>query len=208
MKIAKQNLLSLKKYVRNVNAHSLQAGKHGKAFEMFLADMFNFPKHEQHNAKIDFPLEIVAQGNVPTELQADWEVKFYNIKRKSSIMLGDVRRKLDCMKSGMILVVGFYDGSPENLVKIEFFKLKRNWKMLEMWQIWKETADFVKDRTKSIEQGRKRCKEVNRLGDGAMRIENLSRPERWSESKQRIETEARQVSLTINLTKIKPIASI
>jgi hypothetical protein len=208
MKIAKKDLLSLKKYVRNVNVHSLQAGKHGKAFEMFLADMFKFPKYEQHNAKIDFPLEIVIQGNVPKELQADWEVKFYNIKRKSSVMLGDVRRKLDCMKSGMILVVGFYDGSPENLVKIEFFKLKRNWKMLEMWQIWKDTADFVKDRTKSIEQGRKRCKEVNRLGDGTIKIENLSRPERWSESKQRRETEARQVSLTINLKKIKPIVSI
>jgi len=208
MKIAKKDLLSLKKYVRNVNAHSLQAGKHGKAFEMFLADMFKFPKYEQHNAKIDFPLEIVTQGNVPKELQADWEVKFYNIKRKSSVMLGDVRRKLDCMKSGMILVVGFYNGSPENLVKIEFFKLKRNWKMLEMWQIWKDTADFVKDRTKSIEQGRKRCKEVNRLGDGTIKIENLSRPERWSESKQRRETEARQVSLTINLKKRKPIVSI
>lgn len=195
----------MKKFVRNANAHSQSKGRHGKAFEDFLTEQFNFPKYEQHTAEVDFPAEIVAQGNVPEELQGNWEVKYYNIKT-NSISLGDVERKLKSFNKGLILVVGLYDGDPSNLVDIKFCKIRRNKEILKMKKIWTHASQYVKDRANSLTKTREFCKSINRLHNGIFSLGNISREERWSNTQQKWLNEARAITLRAKLTELPEIA--
>lgn len=204
MKIAQKSFTKMSQYVRNISVHNKQKGKHGKAFEKFLADYFCFPTHEQHNAEVDFPVEIVSQGDVPSNLIGDWEVKYYN-KNKSHIALGDIERKIQSIDKGLILVLGFYDETPDNLVNVKFYKITPNKQFSEMRKIWLDTCEYIKDRSNPIEKTKEKCKKINRLSQGAFSLCNNSRPERWSETKQRWETEARQCSLQLNLSQVAPM---
>ena len=104
------------------------------------------------------------------------------------------------------MVIGFYDGSPENLIDVKFIKIKMNSEILKMKKVWLEADEFVKDRNNSLEATKDLCKVVNRLHNGAFKIANLSRSERWSNSQQKWQNGARQTSLTLNLRKIATIA--
>ena len=205
MKLLQKNYSKIRKHIRNIKAHNKQKGKHGKAFENFLAEQFNFPKYEQHNAEVDFPAEIVAQGNVPEELQGNWEVKYYNIKT-NSINLGDVERKLKSFNKGLILVVGLYDGDPSNLVDIKFCKIRRNKEILKMKKIWTLASQYVKNRAFSIDETRELCRSINEMHHGTFSLNNNSREERWSNSQQRWQNEARQVSLRAKMSQLPQIA--
>jgi hypothetical protein len=204
MKLKTNSFAKMKQYVRNISVHNKQKGKHGKAFEKFLADYFCFPTYEQHNAEVDFPIEVVSQGNVPSNLIGDWEVKYYN-KNKAHVALGDIERKIQSIDKGLILAIGLYDETPENLVGVKFYKITPNKQFLTMRKIWLDTCKYIKDRSNSIHQTKEKCKKINRLSQGAFSVCNTSRPERWSESKQRWETEARQCSLQLNLSQIAPM---
>lgn len=204
MKLKNHSFTKMKQYVRNISVHNKQRGKHGKAFERFLADYFGFPAYEQNNAKVDFPVEIVSQGNVPSNLIGDWEVKYYN-KNKSQIALGDIERKIQSIDKGLILVIGLYDETPEKLVDVKFYKITPNKQFLAMRKIWLDTCEYIKDRSNPIELTKEKCKKINRLSKGAFSLCNTSRPERWSETKQRWETEARQCSLQLNLGCVAPM---
>jgi hypothetical protein len=207
MKIIEEKSYSqIEKHLRNVNAHNKQMGKHGKPFEKYLEDYFKFPVHDQHKDAVDFRKEIVEQGNVPESLIGDWEVKYYDIKRKD-IMLGDVERKLLAIKKDLILVVGFYDRTPDKLVDVKFYKLSVNPEIEKMEKIWLETASFVKDYSNTLEETKEEVKSINRLNRGsAFRLANNSLPDRWSPSKCKMEKEKRQINLCINLRKLEPIA--
>ena len=205
MKLLQKNYSKIKKHIRNINAHNKQMGKHGKAFENFLAEEFNFPRYEQHNAEVDFPAEIVAQGNVPEALQGNWEVKYYNIKT-NSINLGDVERKLKSFNKGLILVVGLYDGDPSNLVDIKFCKIRRNKEILKMKKIWTLASQYVKNRAFSIDETRELCRSINEMHHGTFSLNNTSREERWSNSQQRWQNEARQISLRARMSQLPQIA--
>ena len=204
MKLLQKNYSKIKKFVRNANAHSQSKGRHGKAFEDFLTEQFNFPKHEQHTAEVDFPAEIVAQGNVPEELQGNWEVKYYNVKT-DVINLGDVERKLKSFNKGLILVVGLYDGDPSNLVDIKFCKIRRNKEILKMRKIWTHASKYVKDRANSLTKTREFCKSINRLHNGIFSLGNISREERWSDTQQKWLNEARAITLRAKLTALPEI---
>ena len=204
MKIAPKSFAKMKQYVRNVSVHNKQRGKHGKAFERFLSDYFCFPAYEQNNAKVDFPVEVVSQGGVPSQLIGDWEVKYYDIKRQN-ILLGDIKRKVDSFKKGLILVVGFYDGSPENLVEVKFYKIRTNVEILKMRKIWLQVDEYIKDKSNPINKTREMCSNLNRVHNGAFSVTNLSRDSRWSNSKQKWQNEARQTSLSLNLKKLTPM---
>ena len=204
MKIAPKSFTKIKQYVRNISVHNKQRGKHGKAFERFLADYFGFPAYEQNNAEVDFPVEVVSQGGVPSQLIGDWEVKYYDIKRQN-ILLGDIKRKVDSFKKGLILVIGFYDGSPENLVEVKFYKIRTNVEILKMRKIWLQVDEYIKDKSNPINKTREMCSNVNRVHNGAFSVTNLSRDSRWSNSKQKWQNEARQTSLSLNLKKLTPM---
>jgi hypothetical protein len=85
MKIAKTKMNRIAKFCNNVS--SVSKTDHGKVLEMFLSWVYKLPKYDQYKAKIDFPKEIIAQGNVPPEWVADWEVKYYNIKTGRSFLV-------------------------------------------------------------------------------------------------------------------------
>jgi len=204
MKLLKKDFAKMKQQVRNISVHNKQKGKHGKAFERFLADYFCLPTYEQYNAEVDFPVEVVSQGNVPSNLIGDWEVKYYN-KNNGQIALGDIERKIQSIDKGLILVIGFYDETPENLVDVKFYKITPNKQFLAMRKIWLDTCEYIKDRSNSIDQTKEKCKKINRLSKGAFSVCNTSRPERWSETKQRWEAEARQCSLQLNLRQFAPM---
>jgi len=177
---------------------------HGKSLEMFLADHFDFPEYDQYKSKVDFPKEIVAQGNVPSDWVADWEVKYYNIK-SSVIMLGDLERKMQCLKDGLVIVIGLYDGTPDNLVDIKFIKIKADNSLLKHFNTWKKASEFVKDRDNTIEETRQFVKNINAKIKSKFFVSNTSMQNRWSTSKGIMRGEARQVSLSIsskNLMKI------
>lgn len=205
MKLLQKNYSKIKKHIRNINAHNKQKGKHGKAFENFLAEQFNFPKYEQHNAEVDFPAEIVAQGNVPEEFQGNWEVKYYNIKT-DYISLGDVERKLKSFNKGLIVVVGSYDGDPSNLVDVQVFKIKTNKEILKMKKIWIQASQYVKNRAFSLDKTKELCSSINKMHHGTFSLNNTSREKRWSNSKQRWENEARQISLRAKMSQLLQIA--
>jgi len=205
MKLAQKSFPKMKQYVRNISVHNKQRGKHGKAFERFISDYFGFPTHEQHNPQVDVPEEIVCQGGVPKKLIGDWEVKYYNIKSKE-IQLGDIARKLKTIKKGLVLVIGFWDGTPENLVDVKFYRIRTNVEILKMKKVWLQTSDFVKDKSNPIEETRELCKVVNRLHKGAFSVMNLSRNKRFSNSSQKWQNEARQVTLTAKINRLTQIA--
>ena len=147
----------------------------------------------------------MAQGNVPEELQGNWEVKYYNIKT-NSINLGDVERKLKSFNKGLILVVGLYDGDPSNLVDIKFCKIRRNKEILKMKKIWTLASQYVKNRAFSIDETRELCRSINEMHHGTFSLNNNSREERWSNSQQRWQNEARQVSLRAKMSQLPQIA--
>ena len=206
MKLLQKNYSKIGKHIRNINAHNKQKGKHGKAFENFLAEQFNFPMHQQHNEEVDFPVDVVAQSDAPEELVGDWEVKYYSSKNICSLQLGDVKRKLKSFAKGLIIVLGIYDGDPSNLVDVQFFKIKRNKEIQKMKTIWSKASDYVKDRANSIEKTRELCRSINSMHKGAFYLNNLCRQERWSNSKQKWENEARQIALNVKLSELQQIA--
>lgn len=195
MKIAKKHMNRIAQYSRNLNVHN--KGGHGKCLENFLADHFGFPQYDQYKGKVDFPKEVVEQGNVPSEWVADWEVKYYNIKT-SRIILGDLERKMECLKNGLVIVIGFYDGTPDNLVDIKFIKAKADNDLLKHFNAWKKVSEFVKDRSNSLEDTREFVKVVNSRIKSKFSVNNTSREIRWSNSQGKMIGEARQVSLSIN----------
>lgn len=202
MKIAKKEMNRITQYSRNLSVHN--KGGHGKSLERFLSDYYGFPEHDQYKGKVDFPKEIVEQGNVPSEWVADWEVKYYNIKT-DVIILGDLERKMKCLKSGLVIVIGFYDGTPDNLIDIKFIKTKADNDLIKNFKVWKEASQFVKDRSNSIEETREFVKRTNARVQSKFSVSNLSRKVRWSNSQGKMMGEARQVSLTItqkNLMKL------
>jgi len=202
MKIAKTQMNRISKFATNSSPRSKTG--HGKSLEMFLADHFDFPEYDQYKSKVDFPKEIVAQGNVPSDWVADWEVKYYNIK-SSVIMLGDLERKMQCLKDGLVIVIGLYDGTPDNLVDIKFIKIKADNSLLKHFNTWKKASEFVKDRDNTIEETRQFVKNINAKIKSKFFVSNTSMQNRWSTSKGIMRGEARQVSLSIsskNLMKI------
>lgn len=203
MKIAQNRMNEIAKYSRNLNAHN--KGGHGKFLEMFLADHYNFPQYNQYKSKVDFPKEIVEQGNVPSEWVADWEVKYYNIN-SSVIILGDLERKMKCLKNGLVIVIGFYDGTPDNLVDIKFIKVKADTSLLKNYNAWKEVSRFVKDRGNSIESTREKVKQINSTTRSEFFVSNLSRKSRWSNSQGKMLGEARQVALCISTKNLKSLS--
>ena len=84
------------------------------------------------------------------EWVADWEIK-YNINTPV-VMLGDLERKMECLKNGLVIVIGFYDGTPDNLVDIKFIKAKANNNLIKYFDAWKKVSQFVKNRENSIEE--------------------------------------------------------
>ena len=202
MKIAKTQMNRISKFATNSSPRSKTG--HGKSLEMFLADHFDFPEYDQYKSKVDFPKEIVAQGNVPSDWVADWEVKYYNIK-SPVIMLGDLERKMQCLKDGLVIVIGLYDGTPDNLVDIKFIKIKADNSLLKHFNTWKKASEFVKDRDNTIEETRQFVKNINAKIKSKFFVSNTSMQNRWSTSKGIMRGEARQVSLSIsskNLMKI------
>lgn len=202
MKIAKTQMNRISQFATNSSLRSKTG--HGKSLEMFLADHFDFPEYDQYKSKVDFPKEIVAQGNVPSDWVADWEVKYYNIK-SSVIMLGDLERKMQCLKDGLVIVIGLYDGTPDNLVDIKFIKIKADNSLLKHFNTWKKASEFVKDRDNTIEETRQFVKNINAKIKSKFFVSNTSMQNRWSTSKGIMRGEARQVSLSIsskNLMKI------
>lgn len=202
MKIAKKEMNKITQYSRNLSVHS--KGGHGKSLEMFLSDYYGFPEHDQYKGKVDFPKEIVEQGNVPSEWVADWEVKYYNIKT-SGIMLGDLERKMKCLKDGLVIVIGFYDGTPDNLIDIKFIKAKADNDLIKNFKAWKEASQFVKNKSNSIEETKEFVISLNARIKSQFHVTNNSRPRKWSNSKGKIINEARQVNLSItqkNLMKL------
>jgi len=202
MKIAKTQMNRISQFATNSSPRSKTG--HGKSLEMFLADHFDFPEYDQYKSKVDFPKEIVAQGNVPSDWVADWEVKYYNIK-SSVIMLGDLERKMQCLKDGLVIVIGLYDGTPDNLVDIKFIKIKADNSLLKHFNTWKKASEFVKDRDNTIEETRQFVKNINAKIKSKFFVSNTSMQNRWSTSKGIMRGEARQVSLSIsskNLMKI------
>ena len=202
MKIAKTQMNRISQFVTNSSPRS--KGGHGKSLEMFLADHFDFPEYDQYKSKVDFPKEIVAQGNVPSDWVADWEVKYYNIK-SPVIMLGDLERKMQCLKDGLVIVIGLYDGTPDNLVDIKFIKIKADNSLLKHFNTWKKASQFVKDRDNTIAETRQFVKNINAKIKSEFFVSNTSMQNRWSTSKGIMRGEARAVNLSItskNLMKI------
>ena len=202
MKIAKTQMNRISKFATNSSPRSKTG--HGKSLEMFLADHFDFPEYDQYKSKVDFPKEIVAQGNVPSDWVADWEVKYYNIK-SPVIMLGDLERKMQCLKDGLVIVIGLYDGTPDNLVDIKFIKIKADNSLLKHFNTWKKASQFVKDRDNTIEETRQFVKNINAKIKSEFFLANTSIENRWSTSKGIMRGEARAVNLSItskNLMKI------
>lgn len=201
MKIAKTKMNRIAKFCNNVSSASKT--DHGKVLEMFLSWVYKLPKYEQYKAKIDFPKEIITQGNVPSEWVADWEVKYYNIKT-GQILLGDVVRKLECLQKGMVLVLGFYDQTPENLIDVVFIKLDSNKTKLtkKVINVFKEASNFVKNRENSIEETKEYVKQINAQINSSFYLSNTSMPPRFSNSKNRMLPEARAVSLSISTKKL------
>ena len=202
MKIAKTQMNRISQFATNSSPRSKTG--HGKSLEMFLADHFDFPEYDQYKSKVDFPKEIVAQGNVPSDWVADWEVKYYNIK-SSVIMLGDLERKMQCLKDGLVIVIGLYDGTPDNLVDIKFIKIKADNSLLKHFNTWKKASQFVKDRDNTISETRQFVKNINAKIKSKFFVSNTSMQNRWSTSKGIMRGEARQVSFSIsskNLMKI------
>ena len=202
MKIAKTQMNRISQFVTNSSPRSKTG--HGKSLEMFLADHFGFPEYDQYKSKVDFPKEIVAQGNVPSDWVADWEVKYYNIK-SSVIMLGDLERKMQCLKDGLVIVIGLYDGTPDNLVDIKFIKIKADNSLLKHFNAWKKASQFVKDRDNTIAETRQFVKNINAKIKSEFFVSNTSMQNRWSTSKGIMRGEARAVNLSItskNLMKI------
>ena len=202
MKIAKTQMNRISKFATNSSPRSKTG--HGKSLEMFLADHFDFPEYDQYKSKVDFPKEIVAQGNVPSDWVADWEVKYYNIN-SPVIMLGDLERKMQCLKDGLVIVIGLYDGTPDNLVDIKFIKIKADNSLLKHFNTWKKASQFVKDRDNTIEETRQFVKNVNAKIKSEFFVSNISRKNRWSTSKGTMQGEARQVSLSIKANDLMKI---
>ena len=201
MKIAKTQMNRISQFV---NSSAISKGGHEKSLEMFLADHFDFPEYDQYKSKVDFPKEIVAQGNVPSDWVADWEVKYYNIN-SPVVILGDLERKMQCLKDGLVIVIGLYDGTPDNLVDIKFIKIKADNSLLKHFNTWKKASQFVKDRDNTIEETRQFVKNVNAKIKSEFFVSNISRKNRWSTSKGTMQGEARQVSLSIKANDLMKI---
>ena len=202
MKIAKTQMNRISQFATNSSPRSKTG--HGKSLEMFLADHFDFPEYDQYKSKVDFPKEIVAQGNVPSDWVADWEVKYYNIN-SPVIMLGDLERKMQCLKDGLVIVIGLYDGTPDNLVDIKFIKIKADNSLLKHFNTWKKASQFVKDRDNTIAETRQFVKNVNAKIKSKFFVSNTSMQNRWSTSKGIMRGEARQVSLSIKANDLMKI---
>ena len=201
MKIAKTQMNRISQFIKS---SSISKGGHGKSLEMFLADYFGFPEYDQYKSKVDFPKEIVAQGNVSSDWVADWEVKYYNIN-SPVVILGDLERKMQCLKDGLVIVIGLYDGTPDNLVDIKFIKIKADNSLLKHFNTWKKASEFVKDRGNTIEETRQFVKNVNAKIKSEFFVSNISRKNRWSNSKGTMQGEARQVSLSIKANDLMKI---
>ena len=202
MKIAKTQMNRISQFATNSSPRSKTG--HGKSLEMFLADHFDFPEYDQYKSKVDFPKEIVAQGNVPSDWVADWEVKYYNIN-SPVVILGDLERKMQCLKDGLVIVIGLYDGTPDNLVDIKFIKIKADNSLLKHFNTWKKASQFVKDRDNTIAETRQFVKNVNAKIKSKFFVSNTSMQNRWSTSKGIMRGEARQVSLSIKANDLMKI---
>jgi hypothetical protein len=196
MKIAKQKMNRMKHICNIPRTHG--STTHGKFLEMFLSDLYKFPEYEQYNGKVDFPKEIVSQGEVPREWVGDWEVKYYNIK-STHIKLGDVVRKSQCLKKGLILVIGFYDGDPKNLIDVVFIRAKASAKLIKYFDEWKKASEFVKDKNNTLEQTKQYVKQTNARIKNEFYLVNTSAKPRYSNSKGRWLDETRSLTLGISL---------
>lgn len=215
MKLLKKDFVKVNEYakqIRNgiVHAQGTKNKRHGKALEMFLAEHFNLVDengnpYDQFGAKVDFPKEVVERGNVPQEWVADWEVKYYN-KNSTTIFLGDAERKMSSMKNGLVLVVGLYDGSPENIVDIQFIKIQNKRNIVSHFRAWKEASKYVKDRGNTIEETKQFVKRINNQVNSYLFLANTSRQERYSNSKGKWENEARAVQLCVYSKNLSQLA--
>jgi hypothetical protein len=116
-----------------------------------------------------------------------------------------VVRKLECLQKGMVLVLGFYDQTPENLIDVVFIKLDSNKTKLtkKVINVFKEASNFVKNRENSIEETKEYVKQINAQINSSFYLSNTSAmPPRFSNSKNRMLPEARAVSLSISTKKL------
>ena len=211
MKLAQKNKSRISELVTLINNGAISAQgpknkRHGKALEIMLAEEYNFRNedgslYEQYGNKIDFPKEIVSKGNVPKEWIGDWEVKYYS-STTNQILFGDLEKKMESIRKGMILVLGIYEGDPRNIVDLMFIRIKNTKELRENLSTWKEVCSAVKNANTSIDDGRELVKFVNKNTKGSFKLSNISRHERWSESKQEWQGEARAVQLTCSMKHI------
>jgi hypothetical protein len=113
---------------------------------------------------------------------------------------------MKCLKNGLVIVIGFYDGTPDNLVDIKFIKVKADTSLLKNYNTWKEVSRFVKNRNNSIESTREKVKQVNSNTRSEFFVNNLSRKSRWSNSQGKMLGEARQVALCISTKNLKSLS--
>jgi hypothetical protein len=202
MKLAQRKTNRISQFLPNAPTHSRTT--HGKGFEHYIADKHGFPAHDQYKGKIDFPKEIVAQGNVADDLVGDWELKYYNIKT-STIIFGDVMRKIECLDKGMVLVLGLYDGTPEKLVDVLYIPLDSSKAKLtrKIVKLLKKASEYVKNRDNELDDTREFVKEINaQLDSTPFLLTNTSANPRFSESKGKWIDETRSISISIPMKKL------
>jgi TRAP-type mannitol/chloroaromatic compound transport system substrate-binding protein len=75
-----------------------------------------------------------------------------------------------------------------------------------MKKIWTLASQYVKNRAFSIDETRELCRSINEMHHGTFSLNNTSREERWSNSQQRWQNEARQISLRARMSQLPQIA--
>lgn len=162
MKIAQNRIKSLNLYVneslrniRNgiVHAQGSANKKHGKAGEIAVARLFDFRDEngnlfDQNGHACDIPKCVAERSNLPKEFHHDIEIKFYEKNRKTFLM-GDAVKKMQKIKSGLVLIIVSYDKEPCNvrdlqIIKIEPCRNKSDFDHME------KTVAFVKDKSNPI----------------------------------------------------------
>lgn len=162
MKIAQNKIKSLNLYVneslrniRNGIVHSQGSvnKQHGKAGEIAVARLFNFRDEngnlfDQNGHACDIPKYVAERSNLPVEFHHDIEIKFYKNTRKTFLM-GDAVKKMQKIKSGLVLIIVSYDKEPCNVCDLQIIKIEpcRNKSDFDRME---KTVAFVKDKSNPI----------------------------------------------------------
>ena len=108
--------------------------EHGQRWEEVLTEIYNIVTDEGnpwlqdgHTDPIDFTREMLKNSTLPKwikRMKGGMEAKCIRKGTENTIKLGDGLRKSEKLQQGYALAIAVYDGVPQNIVDIRFYKME------------------------------------------------------------------------------------